>query len=304
MQEAHYPIRNRNISLHTLSIEQHTSANHNELLSRHSWGFVLKCERVRVCLKRESSIKLREERKYTFDQDFIRDHLQAFLQHHPLFLFLRRTAANYTTAILNAESGSNNQNKAKACSTCVTLNHWGLITCPPKHTSPCSTSQGASPTSPLCSSVPEQLQSSIRTRMGLETIPPHWSIPTNSSTTQRASRTPYTVGLEPHNPQLPHRPVSASNLGNPCTLTTLQQKNTNEAPPQSHTVNNLSLLKIGKCMHTIRSEKQATISKLLPTQQDDTSFLPSFFPFQFHSGDQKVTQECLHAHKLRSTHRI
>lgn len=154
-----------------LSIEQHTSANHNELLSRHSWGFVLKCERVRVCLKRESSIKLREERKYTFDQDFIRDRLQAFLQHHPLFLFLR-TAANYTTAILNAESKCNNQNKAKACSTRVTLSHWGSITCSPKHTSPCSTSQGAFPTFPLCSSVPEQLQSSSRTRKGLEPFHP------------------------------------------------------------------------------------------------------------------------------------
>lgn len=185
-----------NIPLHTLSIEQHTSANHNGLLSRHGWGFVLNCERAGVCLKRELSIKLKAERKCTFDQDFIRDLLQAFLKHHPLFFFffLRRTAANYTTAILNAHPESSNQNKAKACSTCVTLN-WGgsPASSPPKHTSPCSRAQGASPSSPDCSSVPEQLQSSIRTEMGLD--------PFHLTSQYQQKQAPH---VEPHGPHTPY----------------------------------------------------------------------------------------------------
>lgn len=118
-QEAHYPTRSMNIALHMLSIEQHTSANHYGLLSRHGWGFVLKPERVRVFLKRKYKIKRTENAHLIKILSDIS--CKPFKNTIHLFFFLRRTAANYTTAILNAQPESSSQNKAKACST---LSRW------------------------------------------------------------------------------------------------------------------------------------------------------------------------------------
>lgn len=111
-----------NIALHMLSIEQHTSANHYGLLSRHGWGFVLKPKRVRVFLKSKYKIKTTENAHLI---KILSDISRKPFKNTIHFFFLRRTAANYTTAILNAQPESSNQNKAKACSTRVTLSWWG-----------------------------------------------------------------------------------------------------------------------------------------------------------------------------------
>lgn len=134
----------------------------------------------------------------------------------PSTFFLRRTAGNYTTAILNAHPESI-KNKAKACSARLTVNPWG---------SPALPSTLLPAPHPREHPLPPRLQFSARAAPklhqdwdGTGPIPPHQSVPTTASTTH-GLHTPY--GYPPHSCHTD--PYPASNLGNPCTLTTLQTK--------------------------------------------------------------------------------
>lgn len=70
-------------------------------------------------------------------------------------------------------------------------------------------------------------------------------------------------------------PTSCSILGNPCTLTTLQNTTTTR-PPQSQAVNHFkSLLKIGKCTHKTTSKCQTTMSQLLLVSVQSPEHCPS-----------------------------
>lgn len=137
----------------------------------------------------------------------------------PSTFFLRRTAGNYTTAILNAHPESSNKNKAKACSARLTVNPWGSPALP-------STLLPAPHPRehPLPPQTAVQCQSSSKAPSGLGwtgPIPPHQSVPTKASTTH-GPHPPY--GYHPTAHSCHTDPYPASNLGNPCTLTTLQTK--------------------------------------------------------------------------------
>lgn len=134
----------------------------------------------------------------------------------PSTFFLRRTAGNYTTAILNAHPESSNKNKAKACSARLTVNPWGSPALPSTLLPAPHPREHPPPPQTVV-----QCQSSSKAPSGLGWDWTHSTPPVSTNKSKHHTRAPSTLWLPPHSPQLPHRPVI---LGIPAHSQPYKQK--------------------------------------------------------------------------------